>query len=425
MNLVEELKWRGLLHDIMPGTDELMQKEKITAYCGFDPTSDSLHIGNLVPIILLKHLQNYGHSPIALIGGATGMVGDPSGKSAERNLLDIDTLRHNEACVKKQLQRFLNFDNSCINKAEIVNNYDWFKDYNFLDFIREVGKHITVNYMMAKDSVQKRLEGGMSFTEFSYQLIQGYDFYWLWKNKNVKVQAAGSDQWGNIVTGTELIRRMGGGEGFAFTNPLITKADGSKFGKSESGNIWLDEHKTTPYQFYQFWFNTTDVDAAKYIKIFTFLQQQEIDNLILNHNSDPGKRLLQKELANQVTILVHGKSNLEEALAITEKLFNTNSLESLQQLSQQEFLLLCNGLPVHQASKNIIGGQINILQILTESNIFPSKAEARKMIEANGLSINKEKCTEIAKVFAATDVLHDKYILVQKGKKNNFLLELI
>jgi tyrosyl-tRNA synthetase len=425
MNLVEELTWRGLLHDIMPGTNELMQQEKITAYCGFDPTSDSLHIGNLVPIILLKHLQNYGHSPIALIGGATGMVGDPSGKSAERNLLDLDTLRYNEAAVKKQLEHFLNFEDGCVNKAEIVNNYDWFKDYNFLDFIREVGKHITVNYMMAKDSVQKRLEGGMSFTEFSYQLIQGYDFYWLWKNKNVKVQAAGSDQWGNIVTGTELIRRMGGGEGFAFTNPLITKADGSKFGKSENGNIWLDETKTTPYQFYQFWFNTADVDAEKYIKIFTFLPQQEIENLIQNHNSDPGKRALQKELACQVTTLVHGTIKLQEAIAITEKLFNTNSLASLLELTDQEFLILCNGLAVHQVSKNIIVNGANIVQVLTDSAIFPSKAEARKMIAANGLSINKEKCADVAKMFTTEDVLHGKYILVQKGKKNNFLLELI
>ncbi len=422
MTLLEELRLRGLLHDAMPGTDELLQSKKISAYCGFDPTSDSLHIGNLVPIILLKHLQLHGHTPLALVGGATGMVGDPSGKSAERNLLDTDTLQKNQAGIQKQLEQFLNFDSSINNAAQIVNNYDWFKDFSFLDFIREVGKHITVNYMMAKDSVQKRLETGMSFTEFSYQLIQGYDFYHLWKTKGVSIQAAGSDQWGNIVTGTELIRRMGGGEGFAFTAPLITKADGSKFGKSESGNVWLDATKTSPYQFYQFWLNTSDADAAKYIKIFTFLPLAEINILIENHTVDASKRILQKELAQQVTTLVHGQEGFTIALQTTDKLFSANSIEGLQALTEQEFLASMEGVPSHSIAMQKITDGDTLINVLAESGILPSKTEARKMIEGGGISINKQKVLELTYTMQPSNLLHQKYILIQRGKNKNFLL---
>ncbi len=425
MQLLEELQWRGLLHDSMPGTAELLEKEKITAYCGFDPTSDSLHIGNLVPILLLMHLQKNGHKPLALVGGATGMIGDPSGKSAERNLLDIATLRHNEQGIQKQLSYFLNFDAALPNAAEIVNNYDWFKDFSFLDFIRDVGKHITVNYMMGKDSVQKRLEGGMSFTEFSYQLIQGYDFYWLWKNKGVKIQAAGSDQWGNIVTGTELIRRIGGGEGFAFTAPLITKADGSKFGKSESGNVWLDANKTSPYQFYQFWINTSDADAEKYIKIFTFLNKTLIDALIATHNQDQSKRVLQKELAHQVTLLVHGQEALDGAIKSTEQLFASNSLEGLKTLNEKELLEIFDGVPTFTIDKNVITSNTPIVTALADAGLFASKGEARKMIQNGGLSINKEKVTDIAATLNTENLLLDKFITVQKGKnKNNLIIVL-
>jgi tyrosyl-tRNA synthetase len=420
--LISELQWRGLLHDIMPGTQDLLDKNATKVYCGFDPTSDSLHIGNLVPIILLKHLQNYGHCPIALVGGATGMVGDPSGKSAERNLLDINTLHHNEACIKKQLSQFLNFDTTIANPAEIVNNFDWFKDFSFLDFIRDVGKHITVNYMMSKDSVQKRLEGGMSFTEFSYQLIQGYDFFHLFKHKDVKVQAAGSDQWGNIVTGTELIRRIGGGEGFAFTSPLITKADGSKFGKSEGGNVWLDPNKTSPFKFYQFWINTSDEDAKKYIKIFSFLNHAEIETIIANHDADPGKRQLQKTLAQEVTILVHGEQALINAIATTEKLFNSNTIEALKQLSEEELMLFLDGVPQHKVALSKIKDQDTYVGLLCESGILPSKTEARKLIEGGGLSINKEKVNDVIGKFTEQNLLFNKYILIQKGKKNNYLL---
>jgi tyrosyl-tRNA synthetase len=422
MTLLEELKQRGLLHDAMPGTDELLQSKKISAYCGFDPTSDSLHIGNLVPIILLKHLQLQWHTPLALVGGATGMVGDPSGKSAERNLLDVETLQKNQAGIQKQLEQFLNFSSDIENPAQIVNNYDWFKDFSFLDFIREVGKHISVNYMMAKDSVQKRLETGMSFTEFSYQLIQGYDFYHLWKTKGVSIQAAGSDQWGNIVTGTELIRRMGGGEGFAFTAPLITKADGSKFGKSESGNVWLDANKTSPFQFYQFWLNTSDADAAKYIKIFTFLPLAEIEKMTEQHQLDASKRILQKELANQVTTLVHGATELQNAIQTTEKLFSSNSMEGLQALSKEDFLTSMEGVPTHSiAMQKIVEGD-TLINVLAESGIFPSKTEARKMIEGGGVSINKQKIVDLGYKMQMDNLLHEKYILIQRGKNKNFLL---
>ena len=422
MTLVEELKWRGLLHDIMPGTEELLNKEKITAYAGFDPTSDSLHIGNLVPILLLMHLQKHGHTPLALVGGATGMVGDPSGKSAERNLLDIDTLRFNERGQQAIIVKFLNFDKNIPNNADIVNNFDWFKNFSFLDFIRDVGKHITVNYMMSKDSVQKRLEGGMSFTEFSYQLIQGYDFYYLWKNKKVRLQAAGSDQWGNIVTGTELIRRIGGGEGFAFTAPLITKSDGSKFGKSESGNVWLTTDKTSPFQFYQFWINTSDEDAAKYIKIFTFLPPNAIEKVIAEHAIDAGKRLLQKELAKQVTILVHGIQEFESAINTTEKLFAANTIEGLKSLSEEDFMRSMEGVPTHKIAIDKLTTAENWVNILTESGIFPSKSEAKKMMQGGGVSINKEKLNDILKTISKDDILHNKYVVVQKGKNKNFLL---
>jgi tyrosyl-tRNA synthetase len=425
MTFFEELKWRGLLHDIMPGTEDLMSKEKIVAYAGFDPTSDSLHIGNLVPILLLKHLQNNGHTPIALVGGATGMVGDPSGKSAERNLLDIKTLRYNESCIQKQLSKFLNFDPALINAAQIVNNYDWFKDINFLDFIRDVGKHITVNYMLAKDSVQKRLESGMSFTEFSYQLIQGYDFYHLYKEKNVKVQAAGSDQWGNIVAGTELIRRIGGGEGFAFTAPLITKADGSKFGKSESGNVWLDATKTSPYQFYQFWMNTSDLDAEKYIKIFTFLSVAEIEQLIKDQQIDPSKRILQQKLAHEVTKLVHGNDALEKAINTTKALFASNTLEGLQSLSEENFLLVFAGVPTFKIDKVKLDQEETYVNILSQCGMLPSKTEAKKLITGGGISVNKTKLSGIDAVINQSDVLHGRFILVQKGKSNNHLLEII
>jgi tyrosyl-tRNA synthetase len=422
--LIQELQWRGLMHDMMPGTDEQFDKELTKVYCGFDPTSDSLHIGNLVPIILLMHVQKHGHAPIALVGGATGMVGDPSGKSAERNLLDIETLRHNEACLKKQLSQFLDFDTAKNNYAEIVNNYDWFKDFSFLDFIRDVGKHITVNYMMAKDSVQKRLDGGMSFTEFSYQLIQGYDFYWLYKNKGIKVQAAGSDQWGNITTGTELIRRIAQGEGFAFTAPLITKADGTKFGKSEGGNVWLDAAKTSPYQFYQFWINTADADAEKYIKIFSFLPQQEIEALVAQHAKDSSARILQKKLAWEVTTLVHGEEATTAAIETSTKLFASNTVEGLKQLSMQEFTELFDGVPTFTFEKSKLEAGITIVDMLAESAVFASKSEARKLIEGGGLNINKEKITDVKQLAQAADIILDKYILISKGKKHNFLIVL-
>ena len=420
--LIAELQWRGLIQDIMPGTKEQLDKELTTAYIGFDPTADSLHIGSLVPIILLVHLQKAGHKPIALVGGATGMVGDPSGKSEERNLLSEDVLNKNVAGVKAQLEKFLDFDKTKPNAAEMANNYDWFKQISFLDFIRDTGKHITVNYMMAKDSVKKRLEGeaGMSFTEFTYQLVQGYDFYWLYQNKNCKLQMGGSDQWGNIVTGTELIRRKCGGEAFAFTCPLIKKADGGKFGKTEQGNIWLDAEKTTPYQFYQFWLNANDSDAESWIKIFTFLDEPTINDLIAEQKKDASKRILQKTLAKEITIFVHGEAEYNKAIETTEKLFANQSAPA-ESLTAED-LEGMNGIVKTDFSKEKIEASIDVVSFLAETNIFPSKAEARKMVQGGGVSINRKKIESVELKVDISLVLHNKYILVQKGKKNYFLV---
>jgi tyrosyl-tRNA synthetase len=423
-NLVAELQWRGMIQDIMPGTEEQLNKEMVTGYIGFDPTADSLHIGNLVPIILLNHLQRCGHKPIALVGGATGMVGDPSGKSEERNLLSEDVLNHNLACVKKQLEKYLDFSSGKPNAAEMANNYDWFKNISFLDFIRDTGKHITVNYMMSKDSVKKRLEGdtGMSFTEFTYQLVQGYDYYHLNKNKNCKLQMGGSDQWGNIVTGTELIRRKGGGEAFAFTCPLITKADGGKFGKSEKGNVWLDAKKTSPYQFYQFWLNTTDIDAEKYIKIFTFLSKEEIDSIIASHKGNEHQRTLQKKLAEEVTCFVHSKEDYEFAVNASQILFNNDTAEILNQLNEEQLLQVLEGVPTVNIPKSVLDNGIDIVSFLADTKIFPSKGEAKKMVQGGGVSINKIKVDAIEHTVSSNGLLNDKYLLVQKGKKNYYLV---
>jgi tyrosyl-tRNA synthetase len=424
-DLITALQWRGMIQDIMPGTKEQLAKEMTTAYIGFDPTADSLHIGSLVPIILLIHLQKAGHKPIALVGGATGMVGDPSGKSEERNLLSEDILNHNVACVKAQLEKFLDFDTSKPNAAEMANNYDWFKNISFLDFIRDTGKHITVNYMMAKDSVKKRLEGenGMSFTEFTYQLVQGYDFYWLYKNKNCKLQMGGSDQWGNIVTGTELIRRKIGGEAFAFTCPLIKKADGGKFGKTEKGNIWLDAAKTSPYLFYQFWLNANDIDAEGWIKIFTFLDKDTIDTLIAEHKQDAAKRILQKALAKEVTIFVHGQEEYDKALATTEKLF-ANQTAQAEDLSEDDLNNMEGIVKIDYSTEKITAG-IDVVSFLAETNIFASKGEARKMVQGGGISINRKKI-EIAELkIESSLLLHSKYLLIQKGKKNYYLIKAI
>ena len=425
MNLIAELSWRGMIQDIIPGTEERLNNEVLTAYIGFDPTAESLHIGSLVPILLLSHLQKAGHKPIALIGGATGMVGDPSGKSEERNLLDEGTLTRNLAGVKKQLEKYLDFDTAKFNAAEIVNNYDWFKQMNFLDFIRDVGKHITVNYMIAKDSVKKRLESenGMSFTEFTYQLDQGYDFYWLYKNKNCKLQMGGSDQWGNIITGTELIRRKDGGEAFAFTCPLITKADGGKFGKTEKGNVWLDKEKTSPFQFYQFWLNASDADAEKWIKIFTFLNKTEIDSLITKHKENLPARELQKKLAKEITVFVHGEAEFKNAVATTEKLFANQSAPA-ESLSESDLMNLDGVVQCDYSSEKIDAG-IDIVSFLAETNIFPSKGEARKMIQGGGVSINRKKVDGIELNIDSSLLLHNKYLLVQKGKKNYFLVKAI
>ncbi len=423
-NLIAELSWRGMIQDIMPGTEAQLMKEMTSGYVGFDPTADSLHIGNLVPIILLIHLQRCGHKPIALVGGATGMVGDPSGKSEERNLLSEDILQHNQACVKKQLERFLNFDPALPNAAEMVNNYDWFKTISFLDFIRDAGKHITVNYMMSKDSVKKRLEGdnGISFTEFTYQLIQGYDYYHLYHHKNCRLQMGGSDQWGNIVTGTELIRRKGGGEAFAFTCPLITKADGGKFGKSEKGNVWLDARKTSPYLFYQFWLNTTDADAEKYIKIFTFLPQEEINSLLKAHKGNEHQRLLQKKLAEEVTCLVHNREEYEFAVKASEILFNNNTADILQQLNEEQLLQVLEGVPTVQAARSLFEAGIDLVSLLADTGIFPSKGEARKMLQGGGVSINKIKAEGPDQRMNPENLLNNRYLLVQKGKRNYYLV---
>jgi len=420
MNFVEELRWRGLLHDIMPGTEELLSKETVTAYIGFDPTADSLHVGSLAQIMTLLRFQKAGHKPIALIGGATGMVGDPSGKSAERNLLDEEALNKNVAGIKKQLEKFLDF-NAGTNGAELVNNYDWMKQFSFLDFIREVGKFITVNYMMAKDSVQNRLETGMSFTEFSYQLLQGYDFYWLYKNKNCKLQMGGSDQWGNITTGTELVRRKGGGEAFALTTQLIKKADGTKFGKSESGNVWLDREKTSPYKFYQFWLNASDEDAKTYIKYFTLFSKQEVEALEEKHASAPHERHLQKALAKDITIRVHSEEDYNAVVEASEILFK-GSVEDLAKLDEATFLDVFDGVPMFEVSKSELSSGIGFLDLLAEkTKIFPSKGEARKMVQAGGVSVNKNKWEDVQGNIDMKHTLNQKYILIQKGKKNYFL----
>ena len=424
-SLIAELQWRGMIQDIMPGTKEQLEKEMTTAYIGFDPTADSLHIGSLVPIILLVHLQKAGHKPIALVGGATGMVGDPSGKSEERNLLSEEVLNVNVAGVKAQLEKFLDFDKSKPNAAEMSNNYDWFKEISFLDFIRDTGKHITVNYMMAKDSVKKRLEGeaGMSFTEFTYQLVQGYDFYWLYRNKNCKLQMGGSDQWGNIVTGTELIRKKCGGEAFAFTCPLIKKANGGKFGKTEKGNIWLDATKTTPYQFYQFWLNANDSDAENWIRIFTFLDEPTINGLIAEQQKDASKRVLQKTLAKEVTIFVHGEEEYNKAIETTEKLF-ANQTAPAESITVED-LEGMEGIIKIEFAKDRIDTSVDVVSFLAETNIFPSKGEARKMVQGGGVSINRKKVEDISLKVDHSLLLHNKYILVQKGRRNYFLVNIV
>jgi tyrosyl-tRNA synthetase len=428
MNFIEELKWRGMLQDIMPGTEEQLQKEMTTAYLGIDPTADSLHIGHLCGVMMLRHFQRCGHKPIALLGGATGMIGDPSGKSAERNLLDEETLNHNVACIKKQLEHFLNFNSTEPNAAELVNNYEWMKNYTFLDFARNVGKLITVNYMMAKDSVKKRFNGeysnGMSFTEFTYQLLQGYDFVYLNEHKNCKLQMGGSDQWGNITTGTELIRRMTGKEAFALTCPLITKADGTKFGKTESGNVWLDRRYTSPYEFYQFWLNVSDEDAKRYIKIFTMLSKEEIESLIAEHEQAPHLRALQKRLAQEVTIMVHSKEDYEKAVDASNILFGNATSESLQKLDKDTFLSVFKGVPLFQLPKSEIEAGMPILTLLAEkTNIFPSKGEARKMIQGGGVSMNKSKIESVDFQVSADAILNGSYILLQRGKKNYYIVE--
>lgn len=422
MNLIQELQWRGMVQDIMPGTEEKLLKEKTIGYIGFDPTADSLHIGSLVQIILLMHLQRAGHQPVALVGGATGMVGDPSGKSEERNLLSENILKHNVECVHNQLAKFLDFS-STTNPAIMANNYDWFKDMGFLTFIRDVGKHITVNYMMSKDSVKKRMETGISFTEFSYQLLQGYDFYWLFKNKNCHLQMGGADQWGNMTTGAELIRRMCGGEAFSFTTPLITKADGGKFGKTEKGNIWLDAAKTSPYEFYQFWVNVSDEDAERYIKIFTFISKEEIDALIEQHRKEPHMRLLQIRLAKEVTCMVHSESDYNTAVEASQILFGKGTKEMLEKMDENLFLSVFEGVPQFNISKSELDQGILITDLLAiKTQVFPSKGEARKMIQAGGLSINKEKVTEDISL-NSTGLLNGKFLLIQKGKKNYYLLK--
>ena len=423
MSFIEELKWRGILQDIMPGTEELLSKEIVKGYIGFDPTADSLGIGNMAQVMTLLHFQKAGHKPIALVGGATGMVGDPSGKSQERNLLDEETLQKNLDGQRKQLEKFLDF-NCGANAAEIVNNYDWFKGISFLEFIRDSGKFITVNYMLAKDSVQNRLENGMSFTEFSYQLIQGYDFYYLWKNQDVKLQMGGSDQWGNIVTGTELIRKKDGGEAFALTTQLIKKSDGTKFGKTEGGNIWLDRNKTSPYKFYQFWLNASDKDAANYIKIFTLKTKEEIDAIIAEHHTEPHLRKLQKALADDITSRVHSIEDLEKAIDASNILFGQSTTEQLQSLSEQDILEIFEGVPMFEVSKDILADSDMVSLLAEHTQIFPSKGEARKNLEANAVSINKEKVSLTTKM-ENNQLLNDKFLIAQKGKKNYFLIKTI
>ena len=427
-NFVEELTWRGMIQDIMPGTEEKLMEGPTAAYVGIDPTADSLHIGHLVSVMILKHFQNCGHKPFALVGGATGMIGDPSMKSAERNLLDEETLNHNVACIKAQLARFLDFDSDSPNKAELVNNYDWMKDYSFIGFIRDIGKHITVNYMMAKDSVKKRLQRdsseGMSFTEFSYQLMQGYDFYWLWKNKGCILQLGGSDQWGNITTGTELIRRIDGGEAFALTCPLIRKADGTKFGKTEKGNIWLDAERTSPYEFYQFWLNVADDDAERYIKIFTMLDRETIESLIAEHREDPGQRKLQKVLAKEVTIMCHGQEAYDNAIAASQLLFGNVSAEVFRSMDERTVREVFANVPSFEVKADEF--PCNILDLLAvKTAVFPSKGEARKMVQGGGVSLNKGKVGDINADVTADDIINGHYILAQKGKKNYFIINVV
>jgi tyrosyl-tRNA synthetase len=427
MNFIEELKWRGMISDIMPGTEEQLSKEMTAGYVGIDPTGDSLHIGHLVGVMMLKHFQLSGHKPIALIGGATGMIGDPSGRSSERNLLDEDTLRKNQEGIKKQLSKFLDFGSKARNSAELVNNYDWMKEFTFLEFIRDIGKHITVNYMMAKDSVKKRIDEnsktGMSFTEFTYQLVQGYDFLYLYRNKNCKLQMGGSDQWGNITTGNELIRRKDGGEAYALTWPLIEKADGSKFGKTEIGNIWLDPQYTSPYKFYQFWLNSSDEDAEKYIKIFTLLENKEIENLISKHRQVPHLRLLQKELAKELTIMVHSKEEYNKSIEASGILFGKGTTESLKNLDESTFLSIFEGIPLYKISAGIFRKGINLAELLVEkSPVFSSKGELRRIISGGGLSVNKEKIKDPEFIISDKNLLNNKYLLIQKGKKDYYIL---
>ena len=424
INFVEELRWRGMIHDIMPGAEEQLNKEMTTAYVGIDPTADSLHIGHLVSIMMLKHLQMAGHKPLAVVGGATGMIGDPSFKAAERKLLTVDEIQHNVNCIKKQLEKFLSFDEKDANAAEILNNYDWMKDYLFLDFIRDVGKHITVNYMMAKDSVKKRMETGISFTEFTYQLLQGYDFLTLYREKGCRLQMGGSDQWGNITTGTELIRRMEGGEAYALTCPLITKADGTKFGKTEGGNVWLDPEKTSPYKFYQFWLNCSDEDTSRYIRIFTLLPKEEIERLEEEHKAAPHLRILQKALAKDITIRVHSEKDYEAAVAASEILFGKGTTETLQQLDKETLKSVFEGVPTFEVSRDLLKGEgINIVELTAaETTMFASKGEVKRALKENSISLNKAKINDSYQV-TEKDLLSDSIILVQKGKKNYYLVE--
>ncbi len=427
MDFIKELTWRGMIHTMMPGTEEQLAKEMTTAYLGIDPTADSLHIGHLCGVMMLRHFQRCGHKPLALVGGATGMIGDPSGKSAERNLLDEATLRHNQEAIKKQLAKFLDFDSDAPNRAELVNNYDWTKDVSFLDFAREIGKHITVNYMMAKESVQKRLNGeardGLSFTEFTYQLLQGFDFLHLYQEKGCRLQLGGSDQWGNITTGTELIRRKLGGEVFALTCPLITKADGGKFGKTESGNVWLDPRYTSPYKFYQFWLNVSDEDAEKYLKIFTFLTKEEIEGLAREHAENPGLRPLQKRLAKELTVMVHSEEEYNAAVEASQILFSNKAQDALRSLDEKTLLDVFEGVPQFTVEKAKIEAGIPVLDLLaSETAVFPSKGEARKMVQGGGVSINKEKVSDPNAVIGADSLLQGKYVLAQRGKKNYYLL---
>ncbi|EDP71185.1 tyrosyl-tRNA synthetase [Flavobacteriales bacterium ALC-1] len=429
-SFVEELTWRGMLHDSMPGVEKHMDETMRSAYVGFDPTADSLHIGNLVPIMLLAHYQRCGHKPVALVGGATGMIGDPSGKSSERNLLDEATLRHNQEAIKNQLSHFLNFDGKTPNSAVLVNNYDWMKEFSFLEFIRDVGKHITVNYMMAKDSVRNRISGessndGMSFTEFTYQLVQGYDFLHLYRANDCTIQMGGSDQWGNITTGTELIRRIGGGKGYAITCPLITKSDGSKFGKSEGGNVWLDAKRTSPYKFYQYWLNSSDEDAEKYIKIFTFLTKEEIENIINEHSNDPGARILQKRLAEEITIMVHSKEDYENAVKASKILFSKDFKNEIKELDENLFLDVFEGVKQAEITKAEFNDGIDMIGALAaKTNFLSSNGEARRALKENAIAVNKEKVKEDYKL-TSDDLINNKYIVISRGKKTNFILKMI